>query len=356
MIVKNEKKVIQRCLESTKRLIDYWVIVDTGSTDGTQDIIREVMKGIPGELYERPWVNFGHNRNEALGFAKGKGDYVLFIDADEEFFYSDNFSKAELTQDLYYISCDYTGTSYVRKLLINSRLDWKWEGVVHELITCKEAKTDAILQGVVNKIRMEGSRSLDPDKYKKDAEMLEAALKDDPSNARNVFNLAQSYRDAKDYEKSLLNYQRRVAMGGGGEEIFWSLYQIGMLQEALNKDFDTVIKGYSSAFQCRAYRAEPLYQLARYLAYEKKNALLGYLLSKFSLSIPMATEEHALENWIYSYGMGHLFYICAYELKQFHECCQICEAIAGTPAAPLELRQQALNSLKELKERSETKF
>ena len=49
MIVKNESKVILRCLESVKDIVDYWVIVDTGSTDGTQIIIQDYLKGIPGE-------------------------------------------------------------------------------------------------------------------------------------------------------------------------------------------------------------------------------------------------------------------------------------------------------------------
>src|ERR1700680_162948 len=72
MIVKNESKIIKRCLTSVLPIIDYWVIVDTGSTDGTQNIIKDFMKekGIPGELHERPWVNFAHNRNQALELAK----------------------------------------------------------------------------------------------------------------------------------------------------------------------------------------------------------------------------------------------------------------------------------------------
>ena len=75
MIVKDESAVIERCLNSVKEHIDYWVIVDTGSTDGTQEIIQRTLKDIPGILYARPWVDFAHNRNEALQFAKGKTDY-----------------------------------------------------------------------------------------------------------------------------------------------------------------------------------------------------------------------------------------------------------------------------------------
>ncbi len=83
MIVKDEAPVIRRCLDSVRPLIDHWVIVDTGSTDGTQDIIREHLKDLPGELHERPWRDFAHNRSEALALARPHADYSLIIDADD---------------------------------------------------------------------------------------------------------------------------------------------------------------------------------------------------------------------------------------------------------------------------------
>ena len=72
MIVKNEAAVIRRCLDSVLPIIDHWVIVDTGSTDGTQDIIRAHLKDLPGELHERPWRDFAYNRSEALELARWK--------------------------------------------------------------------------------------------------------------------------------------------------------------------------------------------------------------------------------------------------------------------------------------------
>ena len=49
-MVNNESHVIERMLESVYPYIDYWVIQDNGSTDGTQDIIKNFFneKGIPG--------------------------------------------------------------------------------------------------------------------------------------------------------------------------------------------------------------------------------------------------------------------------------------------------------------------
>ncbi|HBO81928.1 MAG TPA: family 2 glycosyl transferase, partial [Cupriavidus sp.] len=82
MIVKNEAAVIERCLRAVRPHIHAWAISDTGSTDGTQDIIRNTLGDLPGELIERPWVDFSTNRNEALALAAKHGDYALLIDAD----------------------------------------------------------------------------------------------------------------------------------------------------------------------------------------------------------------------------------------------------------------------------------
>ena len=93
MIVRNEAPVIRRCLASVLPIIDYWAIVDTGSTDGTQGLITEYLEGVPGELVERPWVDFGHNRTEALSYARNYGRHVLVIDADEVLEISPDFDK-----------------------------------------------------------------------------------------------------------------------------------------------------------------------------------------------------------------------------------------------------------------------
>lgn len=66
MIVKNENATIARTLNSVKDDIDFWTIVDTGSTDGTQDTVREVMGDTPGQLLSEPFVDFSTTRNYAL--------------------------------------------------------------------------------------------------------------------------------------------------------------------------------------------------------------------------------------------------------------------------------------------------
>ena len=260
MIVKNESAVIRRSLTSAKPLIDYWVIVDTGSTDGTQEIIREVMKGIPGELHERPWVNFEVNRNQALELAKEKGDYLLFIDADEEFVISDPKAYAKLDQDCYLMKVHEqidNSIDYTRALLVSSRLPWRWEGVLHELLECPSHPPSYLLEGIkVVSRSAEGARAKDPKKYLNDAAVLEEALKKDPNNSRYTFYLAQSYLNAQEYAKSLKNYQKRAKMGGFDEEVFISLYVSGHLQEKLGLLSELFIDSYWKAYHARPTRAD----------------------------------------------------------------------------------------------------
>ncbi|MBM3199171.1 MAG: glycosyltransferase, partial [Chlamydiae bacterium] len=245
MIVKNETQVLERCLNSTKSLIDYWVIVDTGSTDGTQQLIRDCLKDIPGELYERPWVNFEYNRNEALQLAQGKADYALFLDADERLIVSEDFISCPPLELDYYFSAFRETTDplgFFKVLLVNLHKDWSWVGVLHETLQSSNAKTSDVLPGITClRDTPSSARSQDPQKYQKDVKVLEEALAKDPYNSRHVFYLAQSYANSKDYPSALKNYQKRVAMQGGDpEEIFWSLFMIARLQEALNHPFAVV--------------------------------------------------------------------------------------------------------------------
>ena len=85
MIVRNEAHIVTEALASAAPHIDRWVIVDTGSTDGTQNVISDwfAAHGIPGELHERPWVSFAHNRSEALELCAGEADYAWVLDADD---------------------------------------------------------------------------------------------------------------------------------------------------------------------------------------------------------------------------------------------------------------------------------
>lgn len=334
MIVKNETAVICRCLESVKPLIDYWVIVDTGSSDGTQEMIRQFMKGIPGELHERPWKNFAHNRNEALELARSKADYLLFIDADEVFKYEPGFAFPELTDDCYFIQTHFNNVRYGRVQLIKTAVDWNWQGVLHEGLFCTKVPTRGHIEGIYDYVRTDGARSQDPKKFEKDAAILEAALKENPLDTRNVYYLAQSYRDAGHPLKAIEQYKRRASMGGWDEEVFCALLQVAVLSEqANNGTSEQIVKNYYDAFQKRTSRAEPLYYLANY--YRKKDDFAAcYAISKFGMQIAYPKDLLFVEQWIYDYGLLLENSVAAYWLGKYEECKQVSKKILEAQELP----------------------
>ena len=79
MIVKNEGQNLSRCLNSVSSIVNEIIVVDTGSTDSTCEIAYQY-----GAIIHRfPWNdNFSDARNASLELAQG--DWILFLDADEE--------------------------------------------------------------------------------------------------------------------------------------------------------------------------------------------------------------------------------------------------------------------------------
>lgn len=345
MIVKNETEVIRRCLASAKPLIDYWVIVDTGSTDGTQDMIKEFMQDIPGELHERPWKNFSHNRNEALELAKGKADYALIIDADDVFEYPSDFKWPNLSMDGYFIQVHDCGTHYERFHLVNNHLKWKWEGVLHEGIGCPEAKRCQLLDKIVYHRIGGGARSKDPQKYLKDAEVLEAALKENPNNSRYMFYLAQSYLDGQNYPKAIENYEKRIAMGGWQDEVFWSKYKIAVMKECLNKDAQEFINAYEEAFNYLPTRAEPLYGLACY--YRRQNDFsAGYHAALRGIHLKPPPMGLFVMEWIYNFGLLFEFSICSYYEGKYTESLLASYALLAKPNLPEDVKTCVQNNMR----------
>ncbi|HEY3500440.1 MAG TPA: glycosyltransferase [Polyangiaceae bacterium] len=341
MIVKNEAHVLERCLASVRPLIQAWVIVDTGSTDGTQELVRRVLADLPGELHERPWKSFGHNRSEALALARGKADYTLIIDADEELELPLDFRLPELVAEQYLLLHRLKSApdmSFRRGTLVKSSLPWRYEGVLHEYITCDEPFRSEPLLGPVVWNHPDGARNADPvAKYAGDARLLEAALVDEPNNARYVFYLAQSYRDSNQLEKALAAYERRVALGGWVEETFYAALQIGVLGERLGWDDGRIAAAYLRAYQLRPVRAEALCALATYYRFTQKWAL-AELFARAAVAISRPADILFVDESVYRWRALDELAIASFYVGKTSESFALNQRLLESPELPAHER------------------
>ena len=347
MIVKNETPVLGRLFKSVKDLISYYVIVDTGSTDGTPEFIKTWMDeaGIPGEVHQQPWVNFGYNRNQALEYAyqSGQADWLLLIDADEELGCSNPLFYKKLQPGISYsLEKHHNELRYGFMNLINIKeTRWRWQGVVHEYLELVSGnnRQEQIYDAWIIYHQGEGVRSRGltaQQKFLGDACLLTTELKKNPNDARSQFYLAQSYSDAGDAKTAYKHYLKRASMEGWPEESFVAQYRAGKQALWLNKSYAEIIECFLKAYEMRPTRgAEPLYQLAVYCR-NKNWHNQAYLFAKAGSEITYPSDRLFVERDIYEWRIFDELAISAYWIGRYAESKTLCEKLLIMSLAPAD--------------------
>lgn len=346
MIVKNERHVIEKCLNSIRNLINYWVIHDTGSTDGTQEVIQKCLENIPGELRQSEWKDFEHNRNLALNDAKQKADYLLLIDADEVWRYSENF-HIPLTADVYYIRVKQLGAGEIkRKAIVRASLNWSWVGKIHENLQCdgEALLATEVLKGVKNICNeSKGARANNVRTRLDDATIAALEFQRDPTNGRSAYYAGVSYLSANQPEIALKYFGKCINSSKISEEVYQAVYHIGICQMLLNKT-DEAITTFLNAHTLRPTRAEPLYRAA--IGFRGQNkALMGYLLTKYALKIPFPEHDFCIEDDIYSYLILVEFANCAIILGRMDEAMEAKKDLLENKDIPDEVRDKIKHAM-----------
>jgi glycosyltransferase involved in cell wall biosynthesis len=234
MIARNEERDIGRAIKSFAPFADYFVLVDTGSTDRTVDVAHDEFSGVIARTYtdasehvDGAWrlLDFGKARNESLKDAEATGaDWIMWCDADDEIKTPEAIRRAMYwaEHDVFGVWIDGGGARWVQQRLWKAAKRVRFQGRCHEYPILDGLSGGQIDDGLI-------VHHADPDPKQENSNprnlrILATEWAEGP-NPRTAFYLANTYRDARRDAEAAEWYARRIEMDGyDHEKLFAYLY------------------------------------------------------------------------------------------------------------------------------------
>ncbi len=219
MIVRNEEDTIARCLDSVKGIPDEIVIIDTGSTDRTKEIVSQYTDLV----IDFTWIDdFAAARNFA--FSKATMDYILWLDADDVFAASDREQLLKLKKTLdrqidvvnmpYLLAFDQFGKvtySLRRNRLVKRSKNFRWIGAVHEYLE--------VYGPVINSEICVTHKDMGKNDSDRNLKIYENRLsRGEVFSPRDLFYFANELSDHRLYDRAIKAYQEFLKTGQGWVE------------------------------------------------------------------------------------------------------------------------------------------
>lgn len=306
-IVKDESHCILIMLESAAKISDAIVIADTGSTDGTQDLIRKFGEdnNIPTYVFERPFDDFEKSRNFGMEKARdvvkelgwnSNDCWTWWCDADETIVVDSKFDKNQFNKDLFMMNTYISSMKYTRNTFARVSKPFRFYGPVHEFIVCDEQNiTSGLAENIHVDVKMTGNSWMGDiaEKYASHAYKLEAYINKNRQDPRWIFYTAQSWHDSASIKdnreeneerlrRSLKYYRERVQRADGyAEEIYYAQYRIGAIMRMIEDPWHLTHMELLKAYQIDPMRGESIKLIIDYYL-QMSEWHMAYLYSKFA--------------------------------------------------------------------------
>ena len=329
MILKNEAHCIKLTTDSCKEHVDAWVVLDTGSTDGTQDILRQELAD-KLELHEEPFVNFSVSRNRALDLCGQKAEYILMLSADEVVenpaalrqFLATRRGERGLQDEAYMVDVKFKGSmTYKSARVMRSWAKWRYVGATHEVLCRPGGNPDVLKVRGANIVFTGDSKNEGAYKFSRDVVLLTKEVEEDPSNSRSWFYLGMSYYWAGQNFHAMRCLDKRIALGGWGEEVFIAKLTKARASCSLGISWSHCLELYLQAYTQAPHRAEPLADVAKHYHQAEDHACVVLFAScAFALPYPSGDSlfvEDVVYSWVVAdYLAIHAYYVGEFELGE----------------------------------------
>jgi glycosyltransferase involved in cell wall biosynthesis len=315
MIIKNEEKNIQKCIESVKELVDEIVIVDTGSTDNTINIIKEYPNI---RIYHYLWCeDFSKARNFSI--EKTTGEYILVLDGDEFIIEGKREELEKIMEEgligrILIKSCfqkdnqEFSSEEFVSRFFPR---DIRYEGVIHEQLVTSKTRVKLSLT-------VKHSGYFNTNKSERNIPLLRKVLDKNPNDPYYLFQLGKELRINRQYDDSfkLLNksYQLVKPINPYYKELVIELIYSG--KECLKEEVLKVIEENEELLKSNSdfHFAKGLFYLDYCLSFpEKSFAYINKIESNFQTCLNLNNKPHS------EYLRGTSSFLASYNLGVFYE-------------------------------------
>jgi glycosyltransferase involved in cell wall biosynthesis len=268
LIVKNEERVLGRCLECLRDAVDEIVIVDTGSEDGTKQIAQRYTE----KIYEFTWrQDFGAARQFAFDHATS--DWVAWVDADDVVLHADRIKPllAATPSDVccyywrYITQWDASGKpefEFWRERCVRNNGSFRWEGRVHEVLVtqepCLQVQTDEIV------VEHRPDRDYISHKEGRNLKILEEEYETTGGNLepRMLFYLGREYADAGDTMRAIAMLEQYAKVGIWADERYRAQIQLAQLYR-MQEHYDRALDADLQALKIHPHWPDAYFGLAR---------------------------------------------------------------------------------------------
>lgn len=319
-ITKNEEKFVNRWYNSMKEADDIYAL-DTGSNDNTVDLLTKLGVHVKEEIIS-PW-RFDVARNKSLEMVPIDTDICVCTDLDEIFEpgwrkeLEENFKDNNRARYNYIWSFDKYGNPAVNfyQEKIHTRKGYTWINPVHEVLKCTLDNEKVI---TIPKITLKHY----PDTTKSRSSylpLLELAVKEDPTNDRNMHYLGREYMFYNRYDEAIETLKKHLLMPNATwkEERCASLRFISRCYK-FKKDYNKALEyGLKAISECPTSR-EPYLETA-YVYYLLNNYKMCSLYLEGALEIKDNSKIYINEPACYNGTIEDLLAVCLYYLKDYKQ-------------------------------------
>lgn len=320
MIVKNEEDVIEKCLNSVKDIVDEIIIIDTGSTDNT----KEIVKGYTNKVFDFIWINdFSAARN--YSFSKATMDYILWLDADDIILEEDRIKLKQLKQSIdstvdivmmkYNVGFDIHGNvnfSFFRERLLRKSRNYLWYEPVHEYlqISGNIINVDICITHNKNKAHIHGRNLAIYEDIISQGKML---------TTRGLYYYARELKDSGRYDDAIKHFNEFLDSEKGWLED--NIAACGELAKCynMNNDSNNSLRSMLRSFEYDIPRAELCCQIGYY---HKNNESYSDALFWFDLATKLKKPENSW-GFLHHDSWGYIpcieLSVCHYKLGSIQE-------------------------------------